>query len=123
MDNTKEKLHVTLNYDETQTIPLALYEMHVARADRRLFRVCVCWAVSIIVTVVSFVWLWNQYDYESSTTTTTTTEYSGVYNITDSEGNIISSDLTPEDVIRIMESLNGESSENSDTNENQETNE
>ena len=112
MDNTKEKLHVSMTYDETQTIPLALHEMHMARADRRLFRVCVCWAVSLIVTVVAFVWLWNQYDYES----TTTTEYSGVYNITDSEGNVISADLTPEDVIRIMETLNGKGEKNPNQN-------
>ena len=67
---------------------------------------CVGWAVSLILTVFMFVWLWCQYDYES------VTEYSGVYNITDSEGNVITSDLTPEDVIRIMETLNGNSEEN-----------
>lgn len=115
MDNKKESLHVSLKYDETQTIPLALHEMHLARADRRLFRVCLCWAASIIATVVAFVWLWNQYDYVSEESVTT--EYSGVYNITDSEGNIISSDLTPEDVIRIMEALNGESKKNANENQ------
>lgn len=39
MDNKKEKLSVSLEYDEAQTIPLALHEMHMARADRRLWRV------------------------------------------------------------------------------------
>lgn len=106
MDNAKEKLHVNMTYDEAQTIPLALHEMHMARADRRLFRVVICWALSLIIAVVSFVWLWQQYDYESST------EYSGVYNIVDSEGNVVTSDLSPEDVIRIMETLNGKSEEN-----------
>ena len=100
MDNTNEKLHVSMSYDEAQTIPLALHETHMARADRRLLRVCVCWAASLIVTVVAFVWLWNQYDYESST------ELSGVYNLVDSEGNVISSDISPDDVIRILEELN-----------------
>lgn len=99
MGNEKEKLHVTLNYDETQTIPLALHEMHMARNDRRMFWERICWAVALIITVVSFVWLWNQYDYSSST------ELSGVYNLVDSEGNVISSDLSPEDVARIMEGL------------------
>lgn len=99
MDNKKEKLNVTLNYDEAQTIPLALHEMHMARADRRLLRVCVCWALSLIVTVIAFVWLWNQYDYVSST------ELSGVYNLVDSEGNVISADLAPEDVVRILEEI------------------
>lgn len=109
MDNKKEKLHVTMNYDETQTIPLALHEMHMARSNRLLRWLCVAWAASIVIAVGLFVWLWNQYDYES----TTTTEYSGVYNITDSEGNVITSDLTPEDVIHIMETLNGKSEEDS----------
>lgn len=112
MGNEKEKLHVTLNYDETQTIPLALHEMHMARNDRRMLWERICWAVVLIVTVVSFVWLWNQYDYTSSTSA----EYSGVYNIVDSKGNVISSDLTPEDVAHIMESLNGESQNNQDEN-------
>lgn len=100
MDNKKEKLSVSLEYDEAQTIPLAIHEMHMARADRRLWRVCLCWALSLIVTVLAFVWLWNQYDYES------TTELSGVYNLVDSQGNVVTADLPPEDVIRILEELN-----------------
>lgn len=100
MDNKKERLSVSLEYDEAQTIPLALHEMHMARVDRRLFWVCLCWALSLIVTVLAFVWLWNQYDYES------TTELSGVYNLVDSQGNVVTADLPPEDVIRILEELN-----------------
>lgn len=104
MDNGKENLSVTMKYDEAQTIPLALHETHMARADRRLrwtcLSLCVCWALSLIITVVSFVWLWNQYDYVSSN------ELSGVYNLVDSEGNVISSDIEPDDVIRILEELN-----------------
>lgn len=100
MDNKKNRLSVNLEYNETQTIPLALHEMHMARADRRLFWICVCWAASLLLTVGAFVWLWNQYDYES------TTELSGVYNLVDSEGNVVSSDLEPDDVIRILEELN-----------------
>ena len=41
MDNKKERLSVNLTYDERQTIPLAVHEMHMARADRRLFWLCV----------------------------------------------------------------------------------
>lgn len=100
MDNKKETLSVNLAYDETQTIPLALHEMHMARADRRLWRVCICWALSLLAVVCAFVYLWLQYDYEC------TTEYAGVYNLVDSEGNVVTSDLPPEDVIRILEELN-----------------
>jgi len=115
MDNSKQKPEkkqshsVNITYDESQTIPLALHEMHMARADRRLLCVCVCWAVSVIIIVCGFIWLWNQYDYES------TTELSGVYNLVDSQGNVVSSDLAPDDVIRILEELNnGNGQENQD---------
>ena len=100
MENKKDRLSVNLEYSEEQTIPLALHEMHMARADRRLWRLCICWAVSVIIIVGAFVWLWCQYDYES------TTELSGVYNLVDSEGNVVSSDLEPDDVLRILEELN-----------------
>jgi len=107
MGNKKDVLSVNMQYDDTQTIPLALHEMHMARADRRLWRLCMCWAASVIVIVCAFVWLWNQYDYES------TTELSGVYNLVDSEGNVVSSDLSPDDVIRILQELdNGKGQEN-----------
>ena len=100
MENKKDRLSVNLEYSEEQTIPLALHEMHMARADRRLWRLCICWAVSVIIIVGAFVWLWCQYDYES------TTELSGGYNLVDSEGNVVSSDLEPDDVLRILEELN-----------------
>lgn len=99
-EKLNEKLSVSLEYNDGQTIPLALHEMHMARADRRLWRLCICWAVSVIVIVAAFIWLWNQYDYESST------ELSGVYCLVDSQGNVVSSDLSPDDVLRILEELN-----------------
>lgn len=107
----KENLSVNMEYDETQTIPLALHEMHMARADRRLWRLCICWAASLLLVVTAFVILWLQYDY------TSTVEYSGVYNLTDSEGNVISSDLTADDVVRILQEIeNGKSKEDQNQN-------
>ena len=38
MENKKDRLSVNMEYSEEQTIPLALHEMHMARADRRLWR-------------------------------------------------------------------------------------
>ncbi len=99
MDKQKEKLPVKMEYNEMQTIPLALHEMHMARHNRLLRWLCIAWAASVVIVTLAFVWLWNQYDYESST------ELSGVYNLVDSEGNVVSSDLDPEDVIRIMQEL------------------
>lgn len=53
----------------------------------------------MVFVVGAFVWLWNQYDYESSN------ELSGVYNLVDSQGNVVSADLEPDDVIRILQEL------------------
>lgn len=78
MDNKKEKLPVRMEYNEVQTVPLALHEMHMARNNRLLRYLCIAWALSMAFVVGAFVWLWNQYDYESST------ELSGVYNLVDS---------------------------------------
>ena len=100
MDINKEKLSVKMEYNEMQTIPLALHEMHMARNNRLLRWLCVAWAASVVIIVGLFVWLWNQYDYESSN------ELSGVYNLVDSQGNVVSTDLEPDDVIRILEELN-----------------
>lgn len=106
MDNKNDP--AALHYDETATIPMAYHEMCLVRHGILVKRLIIGWAVSVVLVVCAFVFLWLQYEYES----TTTTEYSGVYNITDSEGNVISSDLTPDDVIHIMESLNGNGKEN-----------
>lgn len=112
MDNNKnEKLSISMEYSEAQTIPLALHEMHMARNNRLLRWLCVAWAVSVIAITGLFVWLWNQYDYESSN------ELSGVYNLVDSQGNVVSADLDPDDVIRILQELeNGKNQK--DTNQN-----
>lgn len=107
MDNKKDNLAIKMNYDEAQTVPLALHEMHMARNDRRIKYMCIGWALSLIVVVSAFVYLWLQYDYESHV------ETSGVYNLVDSQGNVISSDISPDDVVRILEVLdNGNSSGN-----------
>lgn len=100
MENKKEKLHVSMEYNEIQTVPLALHEMHMARLNRLLRYLCIAWALSIAFVVGAFVWLWNQYDYASST------DLSGIYNLVDSEGNVISADISPDDVVRILEELN-----------------
>ena len=97
-------------YDETQTVPLAYHEMCMTRNAQEKKRLVIGWAVSVVlavaICVISFVWLWQQYDY------VTTVDNTGVYVVTDANGNVIASDLAPEDVIKIMEDLNGEDTGN-----------
>lgn len=108
MDNKKENLSISMEYDEKQTIPLALHEMHMARADRRLKHVVIGFASVIISLLLIGAYVWLQYDY------TSTVETNGVYNLVDSQGNVLTSDISPDDVIRILEVLDsGEGPENS----------
>ena len=107
MDNKKENLSINMSYDETQTIPLALHEMHMARNDRRTRNIIIGFVSIIIAIIVSTTYERLQYDYVSSVDT------SGVYNLVDSQGNVLTSDISPEDVIRILETLGDGQSEGS----------
>lgn len=88
------------------TIPLAYHEVCMTRNRKNLLTVVLCWAISIVLVVGLFVFLWLQYDY------TATTEVSGVYALVDSEGNVIASDLSSEDIIQIMGMLDGDGESN-----------
>lgn len=114
MDNKKENLSINMSYDETQTIPLALHEMHMARNDRRAKHIIIGFSstiialVSIIIAIIiATTYERLQYDYVGSVDT------NGVYNLVDSQGNVLTSDISPEDVIRILETLGDGQSEGS----------
>lgn len=66
-----------------------------------LKKVIICFVVLIIVIVGSFVLYVNKHSDVSSIDTT------GIYNLVDSEGNVIATDLDSEDIKVIMEILNG----------------
>lgn len=71
--------------------------------------VVICALVAVLVVIAGFLLYLNQYDFTSTETTTNSAE--GVYAIVDSEGNIISSDLTEDEIASIIEeaTVNGES--------------
>ena len=67
----------------------------------------------ILLVVAGFLWYLNQYDFSATTTETVTAE--GVYAIVDSEGNVIGSDFTAEEIQGLMEGVlsnNGTSNQN-----------
>lgn len=68
--------------------------------------------IAVVVTIVfGFIWYLNQYDFTSSI------EQNGVYTLIDSEGNVISSDISPEQIEQIMEIINnGKNQNNTDQN-------
>lgn len=68
-----------------------------------------------LLVVAGFLWYLNQYDFSATTTETVTAE--GVYAIVDSEGNVIGSDFTAEEIQGLLEGVLSNSGE-SDPNDN-----
>ena len=63
-------------------------------------------AVSAILLVVAgFLWYLNQYDFSATTTETVTNSAEGVYAIIDSDGNVIGSDFTAEEIQEFLEGV------------------
>lgn len=67
---------------------------------KRWFRAFLIMVAVEVLTIGGFIWYLNQYDFESSI------EQNGVYTLIDSQGNVISSDITPEQIEKIMEIIN-----------------
>lgn len=91
-DNMKEK-------EEKEVFVLELLS-EIKEQSRRWFKAFLIMVAVEVLTIVVFIWYLNQYDFES------TIEQNGVYTLIDSQGNVISSDITPEQIERIMEIIN-----------------
>lgn len=74
--------------------------------NKRLIRVIAGLMVMISLIVGAFLLYLYQYDFSG------TIEQSGVYTIIDSDGNVISSDITPEQMEDILKIINGENKDN-----------
>lgn len=80
-------------------VPLAYHETSILREKKEKKGLFIGFLLAMVAIVGLFVFLWLQYDY------VTNVDASGVYVLTDSNGNVLASDLTPEDVIQIMQEL------------------
>lgn len=92
------------NEEKKETLDIAnelLQEMKLAaqRAHKALITVAMLWFASVIAIVGGFLIYLYQYDF------TATVEQTGVYTLMDSQGNVLSTDLSPDDIIRIEEIL------------------
>lgn len=58
---------------------------------------------TVLLVVAGFLWYLNQYDFSATTTETITAE--GVYAIVDSEGNVIGSDFTAEEIQGLLKGV------------------
>lgn len=61
----------------------------------------------VLLVVAGFLWYLNQYDFSATETVTETVTNTaeGVYAVIDSEGNVISSDLTAEEIQALMKEV------------------
>lgn len=88
------------NQYKGKTVPLAFHQVSIQKEKREKRNILVCWTISIVILASIFAYMWLQYDYVGKE------EYTGIYNIVDSEGNVISSDISPKDLLNILEVLN-----------------
>lgn len=94
-------------------IPLAYHEICMYRAERERRMLLISFSAVIVLIVALFVFLWLQYDYVSVEETSQT----GVYVLSDSEGNVIASDADADQIIDLLKGVgNGESYSQEDAN-------
>lgn len=60
---------------------------------------------AVLLVVAGFLWYLNQYDFSATETFTETITAEGVYAIVDSEGNVIGSDFTAEEIQGLLEGV------------------
>ena len=72
----------------------------IKEQSRRWFRAFLIMVVVEVMTIAGFIWYLYQYDF------TSTIEQTGVYTLIDSSGNVISSDITPDQINEILEIIN-----------------
>lgn len=89
-----------------------LKDCQINRLNKTLTITLIAAMLAVLLVVAGFLWYLNQYDFTSTTTETITAE--GVYTIVDSNGNVIGSDFTAEEIQSFLEGVHtdGEGNEN-----------
>ena len=59
--------------------------------------------LAFLLVIAGFLWYLNQYDFTSTITESVSNTAEGIYAIVDSEGNVISSDLTADEIDKLLE--------------------
>lgn len=109
-DNVKEKEN---NGEVLNIANELLQEMKLSaqRSHKSLITVAWLWFASVIAIVAGFLIYLYQYDF------TATVEQTGVYTLMDSQGNVLSTDLSAEDIIKIEEILENGKNQGSEVQE------
>lgn len=87
-------------------------ERQIHRLNTTLATTIAVAMLSVLLVVAGFLWYLNQYDFSATTTETITNTAEGVYAIIDSDGNVVGTDFTADEIQGLLEGVNtdGESS-------------
>lgn len=87
-------------------------ERQIRRLNTTLAVTITAAMLGVLLVVAGFLWYLNQYDFSATTTETITNTAEGVYAIMDSDGNVVGTDLTADEIQGLLEGVNadGESS-------------
>lgn len=93
-------------------------ERQIHRLNKTLAITVIAALCAILLVVAGFLRYLNQYDFSATSTETITNTAEGVYAIVDSEGNVIGSDFTAEEIQQFLEGVvnDGESDEDPNSN-------
>lgn len=94
-DETK----IAKNDIDNPSLTMELFKEFKKQSRRQNITILVALGV-IVFIVTAFLWYLSQYDFVDSINQT------GVYTLIDSEGNVISADLSSEEINKIMEVMN-----------------
>lgn len=89
-------------------------EHQINRLHKTLVCTVITALVAILLVVAGFLWYLNQYDFSATTTETITNTAEGVYAIVDSNGNVIGSDYTAEEIQSFLEGVSADGEGNTD---------
>ena len=112
-------MDVTPGHDFIVSELLSELKTENERKERQIHRLNTTLAITIAVAMLSvllvvagFLWYLNQYDFSATTTETITNTAEGVYAIIDSDGNVVGTDFTADEIQGLLEGVNtdGESS-------------
>ena len=89
-------------------------ERQIYRLNKTLTYTVIAALIAILLVVAGFLWYLNQYDFSATTTETITNSAEGVYAIVDSDGNVIGSDFTAEEIQSFLEGVTADGESDTD---------
>ena len=112
-------MDVTTGHDFIVSELLSELKAENERKERQIHRLNTTLAITIAVAmlavllvVAGFLWYLNQYDFSATSTETITNTAEGVYAIIDSDGNVIGSDYTAEEIQGLLEGVTADGAGN-----------